>query len=124
MRRIIKKTKREFRKVRHTRLRKRLSGTAEIPRLSVFRGLRTINLQLIDDAKGLTLCSANSREIKKVSAEGKTGKVALAYETGKLLAEKAKAKKITKVVFDRGGYKYHGRVAAAAEGARDNGLEF
>ena len=124
MKRLIKKTKRELRQVRHSRIRAHLAGTAQVPRLSVFRGLRTINLQLIDDIKGVTICSANSREIKDVSVEGKTGKVARAYETGKLFAERAKAKKITKIIFDRGGYRYHGRVAAVAQGARDNGLEF
>jgi len=124
MKRPRQTTKNHLRAPRHARVRARVTGTAQVPRLSVWRGLKSIRLQLIDDVNHKTLCDAHSREIKKVAVKDKTVKVAKAYEVGKLLAEKAKAKKITSVVFDRGGYKYHGRVAAAAEGARENGLKF
>ena len=126
MKRKIRKTKNERRELRHVRVRARVKGTAEMPRLSVFRGLKNITLQLIDDEKGLTLCQATTAE----AAKGKTkagdmkGKVADAFLAGKLLAEKAKAKNIERVVFDRGGYRYHGRVEAAADGARQGGLIF
>ena len=124
MKRTRQTTKNHLRAPRHARVRARVMGTAQVPRLSVWRGLKSIRLQLVDDVNRKTLCDAHSREIKKVDVKDKTAKVAKAYEVGKLLAEKAKAKKITGVVFDRGGYKYHGRVAAAAEGARENGLKF
>lgn len=124
MRRLFNKTKNSLRQVRHRGVRARLKGTAKCPRLSVFRGLRRMVLQLIDDANGRTLCTATTDEIKKIKVEGKTGKTAAAYAVGKLLAKKAKAKKIVKVVFDRGGYHYRGRVAAVAEGAREGGLKF
>jgi large subunit ribosomal protein L18 len=124
MRRIFKKTKNSLRQIRHARVRATLKGSATCPRLSVFRGLRSITAQLIDDAKGVTLCSASSKEVLDKKAEGKTGRVAVSYLVGKLLAEKASAKKIEKAVFDRGGYRYHGRVAALADGARDGGIKF
>jgi large subunit ribosomal protein L18 len=124
MKRLFNKSKNKIRQVRHARVRARVSGTSEIPRLSVFRGLRNLTLQLIDDVSGKTLCGVSGNEIKKPEAGDRTGKVAVAFAAGKLLAEKAQAKKITKVVFDRGGYKYHGRVAAAADGAREGGLDF
>jgi len=125
MKRLSNKIKNNLRQVRHKRVRKKVKGTAECPRLSVFRGLRSINLQLVDDIKGLTLCSANSKEVVGKKTEGeRSGKVAAAYLTGKLLAEKAKIKKVNSIVFDRGGYKYHGRVKAVAEGLRDGELKF
>jgi len=123
MRRLFKKTKNSLRQVRHRRIRTVLSGTAECPRLSVFRGLRRMVLQLIDDTSGKTLCTVSTDEIKKVKIEGKSAKTAAAYAAGELLAEKAKAKKIERAVLDRGGYSYHGRVAAVAEGARAGGLK-
>jgi large subunit ribosomal protein L18 len=125
MKRLKHATKNKLRQERHARVRKSLSGTAQRPRLSVFRSLRGMTAQLIDDEAGKTLCSAGSVEIKgKKKTEGRAGKVAVGYLIGKKLAEKAKEKKIIKVVFDRGGYSYHGRVQAVAEGAREGGLEF
>lgn len=108
----------------------KIKGTAEVPRLCVFRSAKHIYAQLIDDEKAQTLIAADEKELKKVKilkekrTEGLTGKVKRAYEIGKLIAEKAQGKKIKKVIFDRGGYKYHGRVKAVAEGAREGGLEF
>ncbi len=111
---------------RHGRVRAKISGTAARPRLNVFRSNRGMFLQLIDDERGITIVSAASLELKSAgkSANSEGGKVAVSKELGKLLAKKAIDKKITKVVFDRGAYKYHGRVKAAAEGAREGGLEF
>ena len=106
---------------RHERVRKNISGTAEKPRLNVFRSLNNIYAQIIDDTKGITLVSASSLD---KSFNGYGGNVAAAKEVGKLVAEKALEKGIKTVVFDRGGYIYHGRVAALAEGAREAGLEF
>src|SRR5690349_6158420 len=108
MKRFTENQKNKLRQVRHTRVRATVVGTAAMPRLSVFRGLKTLTLQLIDDASGKTLCFAKSSEVKSEAVEGKKAKVAAGFSTGKLLAEKAKAKGITKVVFDRGGYSYHG----------------
>lgn len=124
MRRLTEKTKNALRQIRHRRVRARVRGTAEAPRLSVFRGLRSLIVQLVDDEAGKTLCAVHSREIKNAAAGERKGKVAAAYSIGKALAEKAKGKGIAKVVFDRGGYRYHGRVQAVAEGARDGGLQF
>lgn len=124
MRRLTKKNKNGLRQIRHKRVRARVGGTAERPRLSVFRSLRSITAQLIDDTASKTLCQASGREISDAKAEGLTGKSAVSYLVGKKLAEKAKAVGIVKVVFDRGGYQYHGRVKALAEGARAGGLEF
>lgn len=104
---------------RHNRVRAKISGVETCPRLSVFRSNRGMFLQLIDDVTGQTLASAGATEIKKKQAKTDLGK-----ELGLLIAQKAKAKKITKVVFDRSAYKYHGRVKAVAEGAREGGLEF
>jgi len=110
---------------RHKRVRAKIRGTAARPRLSVFRSNRGMFLQLVDDERGVTLASASVLEIKPANGvKDEGGKVARSQELGKLLASKAKDKKITKVVFDRGAYKYHGRVKAAAEGAREGGLEF
>jgi large subunit ribosomal protein L18 len=104
---------------RHGRVRAKISGTAARPRLSVFRSNKGVFLQLIDDESGHTLVSANMKE-----AQGVKNKVELSQALGQVIAQKAKGKKITKVVFDRGAYKYHGRVKAVAEGARSGGLEF
>jgi large subunit ribosomal protein L18 len=106
---------------RHKRVRAKISGTAECPRLNVFRSLQHIYAQLIDDVAGVTLVSASSTE-KDFTNYG--GNKEAAKEVGKLLAERAKEKNITDVVFDRGGYVYTGRVAALAEGAREGGLNF
>ena len=124
MRRLFNKTKNSLRQVRHNRVRARVSGTKELPRLSVFRGLRSMVVQLIDDAKGQTLCQATTIEVKDKKTEGRSGKVAQSFLLGQLIAEKAKAKGITTIVFDRGGYSYHGRVSALADGAREGGLKF
>lgn len=105
---------------RHGRVRAKVSGAAECPRLSVFRSNRGMYLQLIDDVSGKTLANAITKEIKAQ----KLNKTEMATALGKLLAEKAMAKKISKVVFDKGSYKFHGRVKAAAEGARAAGLKF
>ncbi len=129
---------------RHLRVRKRLAGTTERPRLCVFRSGNQIYAQIVDDAKGRTLVSASSRDadLAKVKAtleapaEGEESpatayrgieanrRVQIAYQVGSLLAERAKAAGLTRVVFDRGGYIYHGRVAALADGARKGGLDF
>ena len=106
---------------RHKRVRSKISGTAECPRLNVFRSLQHIYAQLIDDVAGVTLVSASSTE-KDFTNYG--GNKEAAREVGKLVAKKALDKGIKAVVFDRGGYIYHGRVAELAEGAREGGLEF
>ena len=104
---------------RHNRVRAKISGTASCPRLNVYRSNRAMFLQLIDDEAGKTLASASTLEVKEA---GKKTEISLSL--GKLIAKKAKAKEISKVVFDRGSYKYHGRVKAAADGAREGGLIF
>ena len=106
---------------RHKRVRKNISGTAARPRLNVFRSLNNIYAQIIDDEKGVTLVSASSMD---KGFENYGGNIEAATAVGKAVAEKAIAAGITEVVFDRGGYVYHGRVAALAEGAREGGLEF
>jgi len=107
----------------HDRIRKKVLGTSERPRLNVYRSLNHIYAQLIDDHQGLTLVSASSAEGKK--GERRTGgNVAAAKSTGKAIAERAKARGIQKVVFDRGGYLYHGRIKALADAARESGLKF
>src|SRR5580704_10998381 len=123
----------------HSRIRQRVRGTGERPRLAVFRSLSHIYAQVIDDRKGHTLAAASSGEKagekksdekkseKPAAEKGKTpngGNVAGAVQVGKLIAERAKAQGVTKVVFDRGGYLYHGRVKALADAARKAGLEF
>lgn len=113
------KIKNQKRIRRQGRIRSRIQGTAECPRLSVYRGLKHIYAQLIDDEVGRTLASVRDGEIKE---SGKKSEIALAV--GKLLAEKALAKQIKQAVFDRGGRRYHGRVKAVAEGARAGGLKF
>ncbi|MEB3368744.1 50S ribosomal protein L18 [Saccharopolyspora mangrovi] len=107
---------------RHTRLRKKILGTAERPRLVVTRSLRNITAQVIDDTKGHTLASATSLESELRGFEG--DKKAVATKVGELVAARAKDAGVEKVVFDRGGNAYHGRVAALADAARDGGLEF
>ncbi|MBU1148617.1 50S ribosomal protein L18 [Patescibacteria group bacterium] len=105
---------------RKRRVRAKVSGTADRPRLNVARSLKHLYVQLIDDQKGVTLLAAHDREIK---GKGKT-KVVIAQELGELIAKKASAQKITVVVFDRGGHLYHGRIKAVADGARKAGLKF
>ena len=102
-------------------MRAKIIGTRGLPRLSVFRSNKHIFLQLIDDAKGITLVSASDSELKM---KDKNKKTVLAQKTGELLAKKALEKKIKQIIFDRGGYKYQGRVSAVAEGARKGGLKF
>ena len=120
---MIKKTSRnEARKARHTRIRKKISGTSELPRLCVFRSNKEIYAQIIDDETRTTLVSASSLDKDLKLKNGSNVEAATAV--GKSIAEKAKKAKITKVVFDRGGYLYHGRVEALANAARENGLEF
>ena len=107
----------------HERIRKRMQGTAERPRLNVYRSLNHIYAQVIDDMSGQTLVSASTAEGKKEDRRTR-GNVASAKAVGKTIAERAKAKGVTKVVFDRGGYLYHGRVKALADAAREAGLQF
>jgi large subunit ribosomal protein L18 len=114
---------------RRLRVRAKVKGTTAIPRLTVWRGLKSINAQIIDDTTGQTLCQAHSRELPKSKKsekdnQDKTAKVLVAYMLGELLAKKAAEKKIIQVVFDRAGNLYHGRVAAVADGARKGGLKF
>jgi large subunit ribosomal protein L18 len=115
-------TRRERRYRRQLRIRKRVAGTAERPRLVVFRSLKHIYAHLVDDDRGVVLMGVGDRT-EGVTVEG-TGKVARSRAVGKLLAEKARAAGISKAVFDRSGYTYHGRVRGVAEGARNGGLEF
>ena len=136
---MLNKLEKRYR--RHKRSRARVFGTSSRPRLSVFRSLKHIYAQIIDDEKRETLLSASDLEIKPKTngqkqktkiKEAETesglgflkGKVAVAYEVGKLLAQKALKANIKKVVFDRGGFKYHGRIKALADGAREGGLKF
>jgi len=120
--------KNEVRQRVHQRIRRKLNGTPDRPRLSVYRSLNHIYAQLIDDMGGQTVVSANSREgAGKVEAGAKKktgGNLAAAKSVGKLLAQRAKDKGLSKVVFDRGGYLYHGRVKALADAAREAGLQF
>ncbi|MFH1789598.1 MAG: 50S ribosomal protein L18 [bacterium] len=123
MKRIFNKTKNALRQVRHKRVRAIVKGTAVRPRISVFRGLRSTNIQLVDDVAGVSLASVNSASIKEQKAGELSGKIAKAYLAGKKIAEMALEKNIKEAVFDRAGYKYHGRVKAVADGARDQGLK-
>ena len=117
---MARDSKATIRKRIHKRIRAKLSGTTERPRLAVFRSLTHIYAQVIDDTQGLTLAAASSNE--KGASNG--GNVAGAQAIGKLVAERAKAKGVETVVFDRGGYLYHGRVKALADAAREAGLKF
>jgi large subunit ribosomal protein L18 len=119
-----KRTREDARKRRHNRVRKHVFGTAEKPRLNVYRSLNEIYVQVIDDNKGHTLASASTIEAElKTKIKGKTKKEQ-AKLVGETIAERAQEKGVKAVVFDRGGYKYIGRVAALAEGAREKGLQF
>ncbi len=110
----------EIRKRVHARIRKKVNGTSERPRLNVFRSLNHIYAQLIDDSQGVTIASASTVTAKLTTG----GNIEAAKEIGKLVAERAKEKGVSKVVFDRGGYLYHGRIKALADAAREAGLEF
>ena len=121
---IQKRDKNEIRRIRHERVRKKISGTADRPRFCVYRSNKNIYVQVIDDVKGVTLCQASTldTEVKQQLADvDKKGAAAL---VGKLAAERAQAAGIKEVVFDRGGNVYHGRIAALADGAREAGLKF
>ena len=120
---MIKKVSRnEARLARHARVRSKINGTKDIPRLNVFRSSKHITVQIINDEKGNTLVSASSMDKDLKLSNG--GNVEAAKKVGESIAKKAKKTGITKVVFDRGGYLYHGRVKALADSARENGLEF
>ncbi|RME68078.1 MAG: 50S ribosomal protein L18 [Nitrospirae bacterium] len=120
----MKRTKRQLRKRRHLRVRKKVFGTPERPRLSVYGSLNHMYAQIIDDTVGHTLCAASTldKELKGKFSHG--GNVEAARMVGQLIAKRAIEKGIKKVVFDRGGFKYHGRVKALADAAREAGLEF
>ena len=117
---ITQNKRNEIRQRIHSRIREKLSGTTERPRLNVYRSLNHIYAQVIDDQKGETLVSASTLQAKSKTG----GNVAAAKEIGKTIAEQAVAKGVKKVVFDRGGYLYHGRIKALADAAREAGLEF
>lgn len=114
---VKKENRNEMRKMRHERIRKNISGTKDVPRLNVYRSNKNIFASLIDDENGVTLATASSLDMKGNNTE-------VASAVGKAIALKAKDLKIKEVVFDRGGYLYHGRVEALADAARENGLEF
>ena len=120
---LMKISKNQKRGHVHERIRKKMQGTEQRPRLNVYRSLNHIYVQVVDDLNGKTLVSASSAEGKKEDRRT-GGNVAAAKAIGKTIAERAKAKGVTKVVFDRGGYLYHGRVKALAEAAREAGLQF
>jgi len=116
------KSRIQLRRRRHLRVRRKVAGTAERPRLVVFRSLKHIYAQLVNDDLGVTLLGVgDTSEGIQVEGKGKTGR---GKAVGKLIAEKAKAAGVSRVVFDRAGYRYHGRVQAVADGAREGGLEF
>jgi large subunit ribosomal protein L18 len=114
------KSRDDLRVVRHERLRKRIAGTAERPRLAIFRSLKHIYAQVIDDTTGTTIAHASTQE----KDLGATGNADGAKKIGLTIASRAKAKGVARVVFDRGGFQYHGQVASLADGAREGGLEF
>lgn len=121
---FTRQDKNKQRKRRHLRVRKKLQGTKECPRLNVYRSLKHIYAQIIDDVAGVTLVAASSHEPSIREGKGSCGNKDAARQVGKLIAEKATANGIKEVVFDRGGYLYHGRIKELAEGAREAGLEF
>jgi large subunit ribosomal protein L18 len=120
----MKQDKNLTRKKRHIRVRKRVAGTPERPRLNIYRSLENIYAQVIDDEQGTTLVAASSLDATLKTTQVKGGNLDGAKAVGKLIAERAKAAGVTQVVFDRGGYLYHGRVQALADAAREGGLEF
>ncbi len=117
-------SKNKVRRRIHQRLRQRMQGSSERPRLNVYRSLNHIYAQVIDDASGKTLAAASTTQGKKKDAKRTGGNVASAKEVGKMIAQRAQEKGVKKVVFDRGGYLYHGRIKALADAAREAGLEF
>ncbi len=119
----VAKKRRESRLVRHARVRKKIHGTAERPRLAVYRSNKHLVLQVIDDDLGVTLASASTNEATQRTI-GRGSNVEAASRVGQLVAERAKAVGVEKIVFDRGGFAYHGRIAAVATAAREAGLEF
>ena len=119
---MAKRSRQDIRRAVHGRIRKKVRGTAVRPRLAIFRSLNHIYAQVIDDEKGATLCSAST--VEKAAGVGNGGNADAAKAIGRLIAERAKDKGITQVVFDRGGYIYHGRVKSLAEAAREAGLQF
>ena len=122
----LRKSRAVQRAKRHRRIRKKIQGTAERPRLVVFRSLKNMEGQIVDDDASRTIVGVSTltEELKGFKGESGNPRVEVAFEAGKLLAEKAKAAGVETVIFDRGGYKYHGRVKAFAEGARKGGLDF
>ena len=122
----LRKSRALQRQRRHLRIRNKVRGTAERPRLVVYRSLRNIEGQIVDDDAGRTVLGVSTLapDLRDFTAEGKNPRVEQSFAAGKLLAERAKAQGIQAVVFDRGGYKYHGRVKAFADGAREGGLQF
>ena len=121
---ITQTSKNESRQKIHSRIRRRMLGTAERPRLNVYRSLNHIYAQLINDLDGVTVVSANTLEGVPKGERRTGGNLAAAKEVGRKLAERAKEKGVTQVVFDRGGYLYHGRIKALADAAREAGLKF
>jgi large subunit ribosomal protein L18 len=119
---MANRSRAEVRRAIHKRIRRKVSGTPERPRLAVFRSLNHIYAQIVDDTKGMTLCAASS--VEKELRGGGGGNVAAARVVGRTIAERAIAKGVEHVVFDRGGYIYHGRVKGLAEAAREAGLKF
>ncbi|MCM3631471.1 50S ribosomal protein L18 [Paenibacillus glycanilyticus] len=121
---ITKGDKNKARLKRHLRVRKKINGTVARPRLSVFRSAKHIYVQLIDDVQGVTLASASTVDKELATSIGNGGSVEAARKVGELIAKRAQAKGVTQIVFDRGGYLYHGRIQALADAAREAGLEF
>ncbi|MDX2034466.1 MAG: 50S ribosomal protein L18 [Blastocatellia bacterium] len=119
---MAKRSRQDMRRAVHTRIRKKVKGSGARPRLAVFRSVNHIYAQVIDDAQGVTLCSAST--VEKSAGVGTGGNIDAAKAIGRLIAERAKEKGISQVVFDRGGYIYHGRVKSLAEAAREAGLQF
>jgi large subunit ribosomal protein L18 len=119
---MAQKSRQDIRRAVHQRIRQKVGGTGERPRLAIFRSVNHIYAQLIDDAQGVTVASASTTEKDWKGRSG--GNIAAAKEIGKTIAERAKEKGVSRVVFDRGGYIYHGRVRSLAEAAREAGLEF
>ncbi|EXX88971.1 50S ribosomal protein L18 [Paenibacillus darwinianus] len=121
---IIKGDKNKARLKRHLRVRKKINGTVARPRLSVYRSAKHIYAQLIDDVQGVTIAAASTADKELAGKIGNGGSTEAARQVGELIASRAKAKGVEKVVFDRGGYLYHGRIQALADAAREAGLEF
>jgi len=116
--------KHELRQRRHYRLRRRVTGTVERPRLAVFRSLKHIYAQIIDDSQGVTLAAASTMDSDVKSGIKTGGDIEAAKAVGKIIAERGRSNGVSKVVFDRGGFAYHGRIASLADAAREAGLEF